>query len=284
MKFRIFATVIASAAVALGTASAASALTPPSGFKGTGSKSGTAYVTAKWSGMVGSAKTYMMWIDTSATKALFVVGYQEPKGLPHPTNGATPKRDLPNLAATFNGAFVLGDAMGGAYASGKTVGSLVSGRASAVVYKDGSIKIGKWGSDVRMTSQVAAVRQNLNLIVEGGRNKATNAANDKSVWGPVTKGESPRQWRSAVGQRADGSIVYVIGSNMNAKELGDALVKGGAQRAMVLDMNNLWPSGAIFTSKGSGTPKCSKLDPADGNSCDQYTHSSKRDSFQFVLN
>lgn len=266
-----------------GIVGAASALTPPLGFKGTGTRTGTSYATAKWSGNVGGAKTYIMWIDTSATRALFVPGYQEPRGLPHPTNGATPKQDLPNLVATFNGAFTLGDSMGGAYFNGKTVGSLTSGRASAVVYKDGSIKIGKWGSDVRMSSNVQAVRQNLNLIVEGGRNKAVNAANDSSVWGPITKGESPRAWRSGVGQRSDGSIVYVIGSNMNAKELGDALVKAGAQRAMVLDMNNLWPSGAIFTSKGKGTPKCAKLDPYDGNACDQYTRSSKRDSFQFIL-
>lgn len=283
MKRRLATATGLAIALLVGAASTAQALTPPSGFSGIGTKSGTSFVTAKWSGNVGGAKTYMMWIDTSATSALFVPGYQEPKGLPHPTNGATPKADLPNLVATFNGAFVLGDAMGGAYYAGKSSGTLTNGRAAAVVYKDGSIKIGKWGSDVRMSSNVQAVRQNLNLIVEGGRNKAANAAGDTSVWGPVTKGQSSRQWRSGVGQRSDGSIVYVIGSNMNAKELGDAFVKAGAQRAMVLDMNNLWPSGAIFTAKGKGTPKCSKLDPYDANSCDQYTHSSKRDSFQFVL-
>lgn len=280
---RCFLALTVAAASVLFSVGAAAALTPPSGFSGTGSKSGTAFVTAKWSGKVGSANVHTLWVDTAATKALFVPGYQEPRGLPHPTNGATPRNDLPYLAATFNGAFVLGDALGGAYYGGKTAGSLVSGRASAVVYKDGSIKIGKWGSDVRMGSTVQAVRQNLNLIVEGGRNKAANASGDTSVWGPVTKGQSARQWRSGVGQRSDGSIVYVIGSNMNAKELGDALVKAGAVRAMVLDMNNLWPAASIFTAKGKGMPKCTKLDPADGNSCDQYTRASKRDSFQFVL-
>ena len=36
------------------------------------------------------------------------------------------------------------------------------------IYKDGSIKVGKWGRDVKMTRDVDVVRQNLNLIVDDG--------------------------------------------------------------------------------------------------------------------
>ena len=221
----------------------------------------------------------VMWIDTSLAKAVFVPGYQEPGG-PNPFNGALPEELWPDVLANFNGAFRLGDSMGGYYYDGEMVRPLVDGKASAVLYKDGKITVGKWGRDVRMSDDVLAVRQNLDLIVDGGESKVKNAS-DHYVWGATTEGES-LAWRAAMGQRPDGSIIYVGSPYLSAQGLADTLVRAGVERAMVLDMNNWWTAGFYFRHEPDGTPVCRKLDPAIQEGCDRFLKPYKRDSFHFV--
>lgn len=221
----------------------------------------------------------VMWIDTSLTKAMFVPGYQEPGG-PNPYNGALPEDLWPDVLANFNGAFRLADSMAGYYYDGTTVRPLVDGKASAVLYRDGTIRIGSWGRDVSMSDDVLAVRQNLDLIVDDGRSKVKNAT-DNYLWGATTDKES-LAWRAAIGQRPDGSIVYVGAPYLSAEGLADTLVGAGVERAMVLDMNNWWTAGFYFRHKPDGTPVCRKLDPAIQEGCDRFLKPYKRDSFQFL--
>lgn len=221
----------------------------------------------------------VMWIDTDLAKVMFVPGYEEPGG-PNPYDGALPKTYWPDVLANVNGGFRLDDTQGGYYFEGKTVRPLVKGKASAVIYKDGSIVIGKWGRDVSMDADVAVVRQNLDLIVDKGTSKVTNGA-DNVVWGATTDKES-LAWRSAIGQRKDGSIVYVGSPYLSAAGLGNVLVGAGVERAMVLDMNDWWTAGFYFRHKKNGTPLCRKLDPAIQENCDRFLQRYKRDSFQFL--
>jgi hypothetical protein len=221
----------------------------------------------------------VMWIDTLLTKAMFVPGYQEPGG-PNPYNGALPKDLWPDVLANFNGAFRLDDSQGGYYFKGKTVRPLADGKASTVIYKDGSIKVGKWGRDVKMTSNVETVRQNLNLIVDNGKSKVSNGT-DNVVWGATTDKES-LAWRAAIGQRPDGSIVYVGSPYLSADGLATTLVGAGVKNAMVLDMNDWWTAGFYFRHKRDGTPLCRKLDPSIQEGCDRFLKPYKRDSFQFL--
>ena len=214
----------------------------------------------------------LMWIDTTLAKTMFVPGYQEPGG-PNPYGGALPQQYWPDVLANVNGAFRLDDTQGGYYYQGTMVRPLVDGRASAVIYKDGTIKIGKWGRDVTMTPDVDVVRQNLNLIVDGGQSKV--------VWGATTDKES-LAWRAAIGQRADGSIVYVGSPYLSAQGLANSLVGAGVQEAMVLDMNNWWTAGFYFMHDAAGNPVCRKLDPAIQEGCDRFLKPYKRDSFQFL--
>ena len=221
----------------------------------------------------------VMWIDTSLAKAVFVPGYQEPGG-PNPYNGALPEELWPDVLANFNGAFRLADSMGGYFYDGTTVRPLVDGKASAVLYRDGGIKVGKWGRDVTMSEDVLAVRQNLDLIVDRGESKVKNPA-DNYQWGATTDKES-LAWRAAIGQRPDGSIVYVGSPYLSAEGLADTMVRAGVERAMVLDMNNWWTAGFYFRHKPDGTPVCRKLDPAIQEGCDRFLKPYKRDSFQFL--
>jgi hypothetical protein len=221
----------------------------------------------------------LMWIDTSLTRAMYVPGYEEPGG-PNPYDGALPEELWPDVLANINGAFRMDGSMGGYVYEGTEVRPLVDGRATMAFYSDGSMRIGKWGRDVTMTDDVVVARQNLNLIVDRGESQVTNDA-DHVIWGPTTDKES-LAWRSALGQRADGSLVYVGSPYLSAATLANALVSAGVQRAIVLDMNDWWVAGFYFRHQKDGTPLCRRLDPAIQEGCDRFLHPYKRDSIQFL--
>jgi len=221
----------------------------------------------------------VMWIDTLLTRTMFIPGYEEPSG-PNPYDGALPKDLWPDVLANVNGAFRLDDTRGGYYYDGTMVKPLVKGRASAVVYQDGTMTIGRWGRDLEMTPDVAVVRQNLDLIVDRGVSQVSDGA-DNVVWGATTDKEN-LAWRAALGQRKDGSLVYVGSPYLSAEMLADVLVGAGVRRAMVLDMNDWWTAGFYFRHKKNGDPVCRKLDPAISGDCNRFLVPYKRDSFQFL--
>jgi hypothetical protein len=222
----------------------------------------------------------LMWIDTTKTEAMFVPGFEEPAGGPNPMGGQLPKRFHPAVLASTNGGFRLGDSLGGYYYRGNMVKPLVNGKASAVFFSDGSMRIGKWGRDFTMTDDIVAVRQNLDLIVDKGVSQVSSAS-DNIVWGATTDKES-MTWRAAIGQRPDGSVVYVVGPYMSAKGLGDTLVRAGVERAMVVDMNKYWAAGFYYRHDRRGTPQCRKLHPEIPDSCDRFLKPFKRDVFHFL--
>ena len=220
----------------------------------------------------------MMWIDTDLTRTILVPGYIEPGG-PAPSQGALPKALWPSVLANFNGGFRLQDSQGGYFYQGTTVAPLVTGKASAVLYKDGTIKIGAWGRDVAMTPAVDVVLQNLNLIIDAGLSKVASGSGFQ--WGATTHGES-FAWRSAIGQRADGSLIYIGSPGLSASSMADTMLRAGVVRAMVLDMNDWWVAGFYFNHSPTGQPLCTKLDPAIQEGCDRFLKRYKRDSFQIL--
>ncbi len=220
----------------------------------------------------------LMWINTELTHAVFVPGYIEPGG-PSPTNGELSKHLQSTVLANFNGAFRLNDTHGGYYYKGTTVRALSNGKATTVIYKDGSIKIGKWGRDVSMTQNVQIARQNLDLVIDKGISQVQSGNNFQ--WGATTHGET-FAWRSAIGQRADGSIVYIGSPGLSAQTMARTMVNAGVQRAMILDMNNWWVAGFYFSHATNGDPRCSKLDPNIQEGCNRFLKRYKRDSFDFV--
>ena len=218
----------------------------------------------------------LMWFDSKLVNFLFVPGYQEPGG-PAPSGGALPEQYWSTVLANFNGAFRINDTQGGYMFDGVEINPLTDGAASAVLYKDGSMKVGMWGRDVGQSKNVVSVRQNLKLIVDG----SVSAVSDQFSWGATTHGEN-LAWRSAVGVRADGSVVYVGSPGLSAASMADTLVRAGVVRAMVLDMNDWWVAGFYFTHAPDGAPICHKLDPNMAGECDRFLNSYKRDSFQVL--
>ena len=151
--------------------------------------------------------------------------------------------------AAFNGGFKMNDARGGYYTEGRMIVPLRTGAASLVIYADGSVDIGAWGSDVTMTPQVVSVRQNLTPLVAGGRPTPAVSTRHWRRWGSTCGATScghgipgvEHQWRSGLGITADGALVYVTGPALDPLQLAQLLVRAGVVRGMELDINPYWP-------------------------------------------
>lgn len=179
-----------------------------------------------------------------------------------------------HLAAVFNGGFRLNDpSRNGYFSEGRTVAPLVAGKASLVLRTDGSADVGAWGRDVRMAPDVASVRQNLQLLVDGGQVAATCATGGQAQWGN-TLGQAAFIHRSGFGVTASGVEVYVGGPALSVCSLGRLMQDAGVVRGMELDINPDWVSGAYFTG-GHGF----KLFPAEQVPPDHYLSTSSRDFF-----
>jgi hypothetical protein len=153
------------------------------------------------------------------------------------------------LLATFNGGFRLSVSGGGFYLNGATSGNLTAGAASMVYYRNGTVKIGQWGRGVRMTPQVAGVRQNLKLIVDHGRVAADINQNVEANFG-ATLGGAYAVWRSGIGITSDGRVIYVYGPALSAQSLASLLQRAGAVEAMELDINPFWTTFEYYQAHG----------------------------------
>jgi Phosphodiester glycosidase len=185
---------------------------------------------------------YVAWLDQSALSFTLNPGYEQPGGTWNEPDWLTPASRA-RLVATWNGGFKVDpdDAMGGFYEDGRTAVPLVDGKAAEVFYKDGSLKIGEWGRDLTMTPQVAAVRENLNLLVDNGALTVGQFDGSGAAWGYTIRG-----WyyiaRSGVGITAKGDIVYVGGTELSVYTLAKLLKAAGAVYGMELDINPDWTS------------------------------------------
>ena len=200
----------------------------------------------------GTQRAGIAWMDTRLLSARLYSGSMSPGGGPYKYTAPVTPAAASSLVAAFNGGFKMADAHGGYYTEGRMVRPLVRGGASLVIYADGSVTVGAWGSDVAMTPSVVAVRQNLFPLVADGRPSALASTRTWRVWGgtcPCGAGRhgSEYQWRSALGVTADGALVYVVGPLLSPLMLADLLVRAGAVRGLQLDINPSWPVFASFT-------------------------------------
>ena len=155
-----------------------------------------------------------VWMDKARLRGALYNGIQLPGGGPWTHGAQIAPGDYPGLVAGFNSGFKLDSSLGGYYTEGKMVRPLVDGRASLVISTDGSVTVGTWGRDIRMGANIASVRQNLNLLVDGAQNFAAGDPNDTHRWG-ATLGGRVFVWRSGVGIDARGNLIYVGGPALN---------------------------------------------------------------------
>ncbi|NNN08804.1 MAG: hypothetical protein HKL85_06370 [Acidimicrobiaceae bacterium] len=195
------------------------------------------------------------WIDPKLLTARLYSGSLSPGGFFWKNTAPVSHSAAHTLVAAFSGGFLLKDSHGGYLSEGHLVAPLVNGAASIVIYRNGSITLGQWGRDVAMNPNVVAVRQNLTLLVDHGAPVAGLQTTDVARWGYSLNNQIDTP-RSGLGITANGALVYVEGQ-MNIVDLARILVRAGAVRAMVLDMNPLWPVFATYqpsTPTGYATP------------------------------
>jgi Phosphodiester glycosidase len=188
-------------------------------------------------------------IDQRLVKFSLRPGTEDPGAANWGVPDYIPAGQRTGLLATFNGGFKLDSAGGGFYLNGIYHGSLVSGAASVVYYKNGTVKIGEWGRDFTMNSSIAGVRQNLKLLVDHGKVAANADSNVMSNWG-ATLGGGYYVWRSGVGITADGRFIYVYGPALNAQDLGELLQRAGAVEGMQMDINPAWMKFDYYQADG----------------------------------
>ncbi|MDQ6727719.1 MAG: phosphodiester glycosidase family protein, partial [Actinomycetota bacterium] len=200
------------------------------------------------------------WMDTRMLGFSLQPGTSDPGGGPWPAGASLPVGERGDVVAAFNSAFRMVDSRGGFYLGGTTQGTMRDGAATIVFYKDGSVQVGTWNADVRMTPDVLGARQNLDLIVDEAQVNPRINDNSGNRWG-ATLGNDLYVWRSGVGVTAKGALVYAAGPRLSAESLAQLLVRAGAVRAMELDINPSWtifvhyantPDGSVPTKLLSG--------------------------------
>ena len=220
---------------------------------------------------------YVAWLNQHALSFTLNPGYDQPGGTWDEPDWLTSAARA-RLVATWNGGFKVDpdDAMGGFYEDGRTAVPLVDGKAAEVFYKDGSLKIGEWGRDLGMTSDVAAVRENLNLLVDNGTVTVGPYDGSGAEWGYTIRG-----WyyiaRSGVGITAKGDIVYVGGTELSVYTLAKLLKAAGAVYGMELDINPDWTSFMTYNGlQNAANPAPTKMWDFD-QPADRYFAPSDRD-------
>ena len=209
----------------------------------------------------GGPRAGVAWMDTRLLSARPYSGSKSPGGGPYRYTAPIEPAQAASLAAAFNGGFKMSDAHGGYYTEGRMIDPLVPGAASLVIYATGNVSVGAWGTDVRMTPNVVAVRQNLVPLVTGGRPTAPAVSADWQAWGSTCGASScaasipgiEHQWRSGIGVTANGALVYAVGPALDPLQLAELLVRAGVIRGMQLDINPSWPVFASYDPATAGS-------------------------------
>lgn len=213
-------------------------------------------------------------LDPKLLRFHLVAGTTQPGGGGWPWGGKVPTTEQTGLVAAFNSGFKMRDAQGGYFAEGRTIKPLVNDGASLVIRNDGTADVLRWGRDITSTNGVAAVRQNLRLIVDHGSLAPGLAANANQQWGNQASGVYT--WRSAIGVDRQGKVVYAGGDGMDLVSLANTMRRAGAVRAMELDIHTRMVTFNLFQHAAGGL-RAAKLTPAMPDSASRYLSTDQRD-------
>ena len=227
-----------------------------------------------------SLVTGLAWMDPKLVRFDLYSGYQEPGGKGWTLTAPIPEAVRPSLVAAFNSGFKLADSRGGYMAEGRVAPGhpLVPGRAALIVYADGRATVGLWGRDATATPNVRAVRENLQLLIDGGKEAPNLDVNSLATWGWTVKNKT-LVWRSGVGVDGKGHLIYAAGNGLSVHSLADVLLAAGCVRAMELDINYEWAVFDYFTRGAGGAIVPHKLTPDQQQPADHFFSTSSRDFF-----
>jgi hypothetical protein len=182
-------------------------------------------------------------LDLTQVRLHYQLGTEEPaSSVSLARSGAIPEADKQPgiLLAAFNGGFLTQHGYFGVMADGIQLVPPIDGIGTLVMYQDGSLRMGEWGTDLFLTPDVLFFRQNCPLIVHDGLINPLVYNNWVNMWGGTIKGEIVT-FRSGIGISQDGrALYYFAGKSLNMPSLGTAMQVAGAFQAMQLDINDYY--------------------------------------------
>ena len=205
------------------------------------------------SGVYTSVVAALAWVDPRLVRAVGYAGALEPGGSGWAHQLPIPDAVRPDLLAAFNSGFKIQDSQGGYYDEGRYAAPMRPGSATMWIDSEGTMNVGEWGRDVNMGPNIVFARQNLHLIVDGGRPVAGVAGNNPALWG-WTVANKVMVWRSGLGVTSNGALIYAAGPYLSAATLADLLARAGAVRAMELDINSDWVDFFTYSPAPAGLP------------------------------
>jgi Phosphodiester glycosidase len=217
---------------------------------------------------------YVAWIDQTRTRLALYPGRYEPPGATPRGPMDVPVGERSRLLATFNSGFTYNDGQGGFSVDGRTATPLRDGEGTVVAYRDGKVDVISWQGGATPGPNVVLARQNLPLIVVGGR--PSPLLDQGRNWGN-TLGNAVRVWRSGVGVDRRGNLIYAAADLQTVNTLASILIRAGAVRAIELDINPEWPSFITYGRAGVRDPV--KLVPNDQQPASRYLVPDDRDFF-----
>jgi hypothetical protein len=195
-----------------------------------------------------SVKVVAAVIDQARLTAALYNGFQLPGGGPWKNGDHVETAARPALMLAFNGGFLFKHITGGYYTEGRTVKPLQNGQATLGVRKDGRLVLGIYGKDMTNDGNWLSFRQNLPPIVENGQRSLSKYPG--TYWGNNFHSVD-LDYRSAICNRSDGKLMYVVMGMVRIGTLADELAALGCTTAMELDINGHWPQFAWYTGFGT---------------------------------
>jgi hypothetical protein len=219
------------------------------------------------------------WINHTRTSTVLYPGIQEPSvSMASRGPEEVPPAARKRLVATFNSGFKLADSGGGFAIGGHTYTPLKDGLATIVRYADGHVDVISWTGGPDAPANVVYARQNLPLIVNGGRPNPN--LSDGPQWG-ATLGNAIQVWRSAIGVDKHDNLIYAAGNDQTVGSLAAIMMRAGAVRAMELDINTYWTS--FITYRAPGAVGAANLLPTMDRSPLRYLTPDDRDFFAVYI-
>ena len=215
------------------------------------------------------------WIDRTRTTTWLYPGIQEPSvSLASRGPEEVPMTMRSRLVATFNSGFKLQDSGGGVAVGGHTYAPMKRGLATILRHRSGQVDVVSWSGGSQVGPDIVYARQNLPLIVSGGR--PNRNLSDGPEWG-ATLGNAIRVWRSGVGVDRYGNLIYAAANDQTVGSLAAVLIRAGAVRAMQLDINTYWTTFNTYRHPGAVGP--AKLLADMDRSATRYLTPDDRDFF-----
>ncbi len=219
------------------------------------------------------------WIDHTRTSVWLYPGLQEPAvSMANRGPMEVPMSMRGRLVATFNSAFKLADSGGGVVLGGHTYAPMQANMATIVRYRNGTVNVIAWHGGSVARPNVVYARQNLPLIINGGRLNSNLSGGPE--WG-ATLGNAVYVWRSGVGIDRHGNLIYAAANIQTVVSLAEILKRSGAVRAMELDINTYWPS--FITYRHPGALGAANLLESMDRSPQRYLTPDDRDFFAVYL-